>query len=64
VNREPYVEPGLKRARKLPVRAASPKIAIDDAAEILLNAGYRVYSPENQKLTGKGVRAERATHPL
>ena len=64
VNRESYVEPGLKRVRKLPARMTLPKISIDDAVETLLSAGYRIYSPENQKSTGKGVRAERATHPL
>ncbi|MDI6867250.1 IS110 family transposase [Methanoculleus sp.] len=64
VNREHYVEPGLKRMRKLPVRMTLPKISIDDAVETLLSAGYRIYSPENQKSTGKGVRAERATRPL
>lgn len=64
VNRESYVEPRLKRVRKLPARMTLPKISIDDAVETLLSAGYRIYSPENQKSTGKGVRAERATHPL
>jgi len=50
--------------RKLPAHITLPKISIDDAVETLLSAGYRIYSPENQKSTGKGVRAERVTHPL
>lgn len=64
VNRELYVEPGVQRVRKLPARATLSKISIDDATEILLNAGYRIYSPESQKSAGKGVGAKRATHPL
>ncbi len=62
VNRELYVEQGVQRVRKLPERATVSKISIDDAAEILVNAGYQIYSPENQKSVGKGVRAKKATH--
>jgi len=43
VNREHYVEPGLKRTRKLPARMTLPKISIVDAVETLLSAGYRIY---------------------
>lgn len=48
-------------------RCTSPsisKISIDGAAEIQLNAEYRIHLPKNQKPTDKGVRAERAPIPF
>ncbi len=54
VNREPYVEPGVKRTRKLPASAAMSKISLDEAVEMLLKAGYRVYSPENRTQPSRG----------
>jgi len=64
VNRELYVEPDVQRVRKLPARATWSKISIDDATEILLNAGYRIYSPESQKSAEGGGGKEGHPSPL
>lgn len=58
VHQEPCIEPRRQENRKLSIRAQLPKISIDDAVELLLNVGYRTYSPGSQKAAGKGVRKE------
>jgi transposase len=55
VNRETYVEPGVKRERKMPKKTPLPKISINEAVGVLLNAGYKIFSPEEQALAFKGV---------
>jgi len=56
LNRERYVESGLKKSVKLPVPSAIPEMSIDEAVTVLLNAGYAVYTPEKQSRARKGVR--------
>lgn len=56
LNRERYVESGLKKSVKLPVPSAIPEMSIDEAVAVLLNAGYAVYTPEKQSRARKGVR--------
>ncbi|MDD3933239.1 MAG: IS110 family transposase [Methanoculleus sp.] len=56
LNRERYVESGLKKSVKLPVPSAIPDMSIDEAVMVLLNAGYRVYTPEKTNQVWKGVR--------
>ena len=63
LNRERYVESGLKKSVKLPVPSAIPEMSVDEAVAVLLNAGYAVYTPERPNHTGKGVREERPPSP-
>lgn len=63
LNRERYVESGLKKSVRLPVPSAIPEMSIDEAVAVLLNAGYRVYTPERQSRAKKGVREGRPPTP-
>jgi len=55
-NRERYSESGFMKKIKSSARIALPDISIDDAVSVLMNAGYQIFSPENDALNLKGVR--------